>query len=132
MAKKRNNPDWNFLNEGAAKKRMGKVHVRPISANSSKIATILSREEMVVQRLSSELSGKTPKYTPLGPREFVGFTASDVTLDEIKSACLTHFSKIDGTIKGSVCDVLASERGPSCSNIDQIPNISLVHVRKSF
>ena len=129
MAKKRNNPDWNFLNEGAAKKRMGKVHVRPKSANSTKIAAILSREEMVVQRLSSELSGKTPKYTPLGPREFVGFTAGDVTLDEIKSACLTHFIKIDGTIKGSVCDVLASERGPSCSNIDQIPNVSLIHIR---
>ena len=129
MAKKRTNPDWNFINEGAAKKRMGKVSVRPKSANSTKIASILFREEMVVQRLSSELSGKTPKYAPLGPREFVPFTAADVTFEEIKSACLRYFGKIDNTIKGSLCDVLASERGPSCSHIDQIPNLALVHVR---
>ena len=32
---------------------------------------VLEREELVVQRLSSEVSGKAQKYTRVGPREFM-------------------------------------------------------------
>ena len=27
------------------------------------------------------------------------------------------------------CDVLASERGPSCTKITQLPNLKLIHIR---
>ena len=32
---------------------------------------VLEKKELVVQRLSSEVSGKAQKYTRVGPREFV-------------------------------------------------------------
>ena len=38
-----------------------------------KIAAILDKEELTVQRLNSELTGKIPKYSPIGAREFVPF-----------------------------------------------------------
>lgn len=65
--------------------------VRPKNANSSKKATINSRQELVVQRLSSELSGKTPKYAPIGPWDSVPYTYDDVTIECIKLACVRHF-----------------------------------------
>ena len=37
--------------------------------------------------------------------------------------------KIDHMIRNAHCDVLALEKGPSCSNIDQVPNLGLIHVR---
>ena len=81
------------MQDAASKKRTGKSDVRPKTANSGKIASIISRGELVVQRLSSELSGKTPKYTPLGPREFVPYTQEDLTIFEIKNACHDFFFK---------------------------------------
>ena len=126
---KRNNPDWNKIQGDASKKRTGKSDVRPKSANGGKIASIVSRGELVVQRLYSELSGKTPKYTPLGPREFVPYVHEDLTLCEIKNACHDFFSKIVPMLTNSTCDILATERGPSCSHVDQIPNVSLINVR---
>ena len=126
---KRKNPEWSKIESSAAKKRSGKDFVRPKTGNSSKISTILTKQELVVQRLSAELNGKTPKYAPIGPREFVPYLDEDLTIPGIKAACWRHFSNIDDLVKLTECDVLASERGPSCKNVDQIPNVSLIHVR---
>ena len=48
---------------------------------------ILSKAEVVIQRLSAEVSGKAQKYSRIGPREFVPFDNEEVTLANIKTAC---------------------------------------------
>ena len=69
----------------------------------------------MVQRMSPEPSGKLQKYYPLETREFVPFKYDDLSLSNIKLACEEHFNQTK-----SSCDVLASDRGPSCSRLDQI------------
>ena len=64
---------------------------------------ILENGELTVQKLSSEVAGRTQKYTKLGAREFVRFPYTEVTIDHIKDACRTHF----GAGRSLECDVLA-------------------------
>ena len=42
------------------------------------------KEELTVQRLSSEVAGKQQKYTRIGPREFVDFSGRELTIANIK------------------------------------------------
>jgi hypothetical protein len=94
----------------------------------SSAGRVLQREELTVQRLSAEVTGKAQKFSRIGPREFVSFAGYDeLTLTNIKLACQKHFLPTVG--KNLVCDVLAGEQGPSCSTLDQIPDLKLVHVR---
>ena len=85
------------------------------------------KDELTVQRLSSEVAGKQQKYTRIGPREFVDFSGRELTIANIKEACTSHFASKIGA--GMVCDILAGEQGPSCGTIKQIPNTKLIHVR---
>ena len=64
-------------------------------------------------------------HKSVGAREFVPFEYDEVTVENIKRACLNHFD----VREGCVCDVLAGEQGPSCSSVKQIPNLNFVHVR---
>lgn len=58
------------------------------------------------------------KFSRIGAREFVPFAEyEDLTLANIKLACEKYFSNTVG--KSVVCDVLASEQGPSCSTLDR-------------
>jgi len=93
--------------------------------NNTSGVKILEEECVTVQRLSAEGSGKAQKYTIVGAREFVPFEYDEVTVENIKRACLNHFDVREGCI----CDVLAGEQGPSCSSVKQIPNLNVVHVR---
>ena len=86
---------------------------------------ILSKEELIVQRLSSEVSGKQQKYSRVGPMEFVAYEYEEVTAENIKTACKKHFKPKLGT----VCDILAGEQGPSCKSVDQIPDLKVIHIR---
>ena len=88
---------------------------------------ILAKEEVVIQRLSAEVSGKAQKYSRIGPREFVPYEYEEVTLANIKSACKQHFSSKVGD--EMICDILAGEQGPSCSSLDQIPDMKVVYIR---
>ena len=88
---------------------------------------ILQKEEIVIQRLSPEVSGKAQKYSRIGAREFVPFEYDEVTLDNINNACRRHFAPVVG--ERMVCDVLAGEQGPSCTSLEQIPDLKVVHVR---
>ena len=63
-------------------------------------------EELVVQRLSAEVSGKAQKYLRVGPREFVPFKFENVTIENIKKACEKRFA--DKVGKNVCCDVLAT------------------------
>ena len=88
--------------------------------------SILERKEITVQPLATEATGKAKKYERTGPHEFVKFPYEEVTIPNIVKACNKHFEK---RLRGMSIDVLASERGPSCSKISQLPNLKLVHVR---
>ena len=72
--------------------------------------------EIVVQKLSSEADSRQT-YRPIQPREFVEFAYEDLTLTNLKDACATHFN-----FPAASCDVLVSNKGPSCTNISQIPH----------
>ena len=69
---------------------------------------ILQREELIVQRLSVEVTGKAQKFSRIGPREFVQFADyEDITIANIKCACQKYFLPRVG--KNVICDVLAGE-----------------------
>ena len=58
---------------------------------------LLKGNELTVQRLSSEVSGKAQKYARIGPREFVPFTEDELTIENIKRCCEKHFAAQVGT-----------------------------------
>ena len=72
--------------------------------------------EIIAQRLASEPDSKQT-YRPVQPREFVDFQFEDLSLNKLKKACAAHFN-----LPVSTCDILVSNKGPSCSNIAQIPH----------
>ena len=57
-----------------------------------------NKEEIVVQRISADVTGKAQKYSRIGPREFVqvGFDDDESTIEKIKGACLKHFAPQTG------------------------------------
>ena len=81
--------------------------------------------EIIVQKLSSEADTRQT-YRPIQPREFVEFPFEDLTLANLRSACASHFN-----FPVASCDILVTNKGPSCSNILQIPHrkdkVSLQH-----
>ena len=85
---------------------------------------ILDKSELIAQRLSAEPKGNSMKYAKQGPREFVPSEYSEVTLENIKRACKVHYRE-----NLTTCDILASEQGPSCSRLDQIPSFKVIYVR---
>ena len=86
-----------------------------------------ARDEIVVQRMSSDVSGKQQKYSRSGAQEYVRFEYDELNFDNIKDACQKHFAP---TIeKDLVCDILAGKRGPSCKKITHIPNMKVFYVR---
>lgn len=110
-----------------AKQKAKRTENQKGAATGGTLTNILQAEEIVVQRLSSEVSGKAQKYSRIGARDFVPFTFSEVTLDNIKKACQSHYCNVIG--KKMVCDVLAGEQGPSCKSIVQIPDLKVIHIR---
>ena len=78
---------------------------------------ILDKSEIIAQRLSAEAKRINMKCVKQDPREFVPFEYSEVALENIKHACKSHYR--DNLL---TCDILASEQGPSCSRLDQIPS----------
>lgn len=72
--------------------------------------------ELIVQRLAAEPDHKQT-YKAVQPREFVAYECGDLTLTNLKIACAAHFR-----LPASSCDVLVTNKGPSCTNIKQIPH----------
>ena len=66
--------------------------------------------------LASEPDNKQT-FRPVQPREFVPFPYEDLTLANLKKACADHYS-----LPASLCDVLVTNKGPSCTSIEQIPH----------
>ena len=74
---------WNKFKTSMKEKRAG--------GGKGRTGEILSKEELTVQRLSSEVSGKQQKYSRVGPREFVAYVYEEVTAENIKAAYKKHF-----------------------------------------
>ena len=84
---------------------------------------ILDKSELIAQDLSAEPKENNTKYIRQGPREFVSFEYREVTLENIKRACKVHYRE-----NLTTCDILASEQGPSCSRLDEIPSFKVIYV----
>ena len=81
--------------------------------------------DILVQRMSSTASGRLKKYEPLDTRDFVPFGDCDeLSIDNIKDACEQFYKAPQGS-----CDILASDRGPSCTKIDQIKGKKVYFIR---
>ena len=103
---------WNRLQEEMKAKRK-----RPDPRGKGKSKKSGSApHELIVQRLASESDNKQT-FRPVHPREFVPFPYEDLTLANLKKACADHYS-----LPASLCDVLVTNKGPSCTNIEQIPH----------
>ena len=127
MAEKGDGNKWkNFAKKMAAKRDINKRR-NGTTDSKNKNGIAVTNDAITVQRLSASVSGKAQKFCRVGPREFVPYGQSDLTLDGIKGACDEHFRRKIGP--GFRCDVLAGEQGPSCNSISQIPNLKLIHVR---
>ena len=84
-------------------------------------------DALTVQRLSTNVSGKAQKYSRIGPHDFVPYRRDDLPLEGLTSACREHFSS---TIEADqMIDIVASEQGPSCSSLQQVPDLKLIHFR---
>eukprot|EP00794_Sanderia_malayensis_P000718 gene718-16396_t len=62
---------------------------------------------------------KAQKFERKGPQEFVAFPYEDINVPNIIKAYNTHFKM--------TCDILPEECGPSCSRIDQLANLKVIH-----
>ena len=98
---------WDEFKNKMSRKRMGKKEGKD------------SIEYLTVQRLSPSVEGKAQKYTRIGPLTMVPFPHEDKTMENIKQACKDHFD-IDEDYQ---CDVLAGERGPSYTSVNQIKKL---------
>jgi hypothetical protein len=67
----------------------------------------LDSDHIIVQQLSSKVEGKAQKYSRIGPREFVSYKNSDVTIENLKQACQAHFSSKGLMEKGTAIDLHA-------------------------
>ena len=86
----------------------------------------LCQDKLIVERLSSTVSGKAQKFSRIGPRVFVPYPHDDLTVRGIKDACLSHFGK---RVTGMECDILAGEQGPLCKTLEQISDLNkVIHV----
>ena len=128
MADKKDEKEkWKSFAKGISEKRMKKA----LNGQGKGVGVgenILSEKEMIIQHLSSEASGKAMKYERLGPQEFVTYPFDEVSLENIKKACYFHF-KDRLTHSDMVCDILATQNGPSCTKLSHLPNFKKLHVR---
>ena len=119
--------NWERFAAGVKNKRIKRNSVGKETGKQDVGCIILKNQEMIVQLLESETPGKEKKYERAGPQEFVEFCYDGVTIENMKVACNKHFK--DRLLPGMSCDILAGERGPSCSKTSHMPNFKVIHVR---
>ncbi|CAB4043326.1 Hypothetical predicted protein, partial [Paramuricea clavata] len=100
---------WDRLKQQMANKRTAPDANRKAKGSSAP-------HKIIVQRLASEPDNKQT-FRPVQPREFVDFPYEDLSLANLKKACAAHFA-----LPAMTCDVLVSNKGPSATNIKQIPH----------
>lgn len=122
----------NCIKEKRLKKpsaNIGGKRNKDAKAEPTGLSYIIHKKEITVQPLATEATGKAQKYDRTGAQEFVNFPHEEVTIPNIIDACNKHFKSQNQLKKGMTCDVLAGERGPSCTRLEQLPNMKLIHIR---
>ena len=75
--------------------------------------------------MSSAASARLKMFEPLDTQDFVPFGEyDDLTIENIKEACEKYYQAPEGS-----CDILASDRGPSCTNLEQIKGKKVYFIR---
>ena len=88
-------------------------------SDGKKEAHKAAANDILVQRMSSTASGRLKTFEPLDTRDFVPFgDYDDLTIENIKEACEKFYQAPEGS-----CDILASDRRPSCSKLEQIKGL---------
>ena len=54
--------------------------------------SILEPGELVIQRSSEEVTGKLQKYARMDERQFLPYSYGELTIENIKEACIRHFT----------------------------------------
>ena len=57
------------------------------------------------------------------------YSYGELTIENIKEACIRHFSRQFQLRKNVACDVLAGDQRPSCVFMSQIPDLRVIHFR---
>ena len=91
---------------------------------SSAGLSILENKGITVQPLATEATGKLKKNMKAPAHKNLSILVQGSHNRNL--SCNKHFKN---RLKGMSCDVLASERGPSCTKITQLPNLKLIHIR---
>ena len=55
------------------------------------LPNILDAGELVIQRLSKEVTGKIQKYARMGAKQFVPY--GELTIQNTNEACIRHFTR---------------------------------------
>ena len=120
---------WKYY-EKKIKAKSNVNNKRKNASNSTQGKKIrLQSDELTFQRLSLSAEGKAQKYSRIGPRDFIPYKSSVITIDGIKQACLTHFQSKGHIKKAMEIDILAGECGPTSTSLHKIPDLKLIHVR---
>ena len=116
--RERNKETWEDFEKRVGLKRTG-------GQNRTEKSNAKVPNDILVQRMSSAASGRLKKYEPLDTRDFVPFSEYDeLSTENIKEACEHFYNAPAGS-----CDILASDRGPSCTKIDQIKGKKVYFIR---
>ena len=71
------------------------------------------------------LSRRLKQFEPLDTRDFFPFAEyDDLMIENIKEACEKYYQAPEGS-----CDILASDRGPSCTKLEQIKGEKVYFIR---
>ena len=57
------------------------------------LPNILDAGELVILRLSKEVTGKVQKYARMGAKQFVPYSYGELTIQNINEACIRHFTR---------------------------------------
>ena len=82
-------------------------------------------EVLTVQRLSADVQRKCQKYSRIGALAMVPIHGQEFSMANIRKACTTHFK----VPKYMECHILAGKRGPSYTDVSQIKEWKVLHVR---
>ena len=117
--KRKGNDSWRNLEKTLGLKRVGNLFGP--KKTFGRVPT-----DILVQRMSATPSGRMKKFEPMDTRDFIPFAAfyDELNIENIKTACEEFYHELPHS-----CDILASDRGPSCTNMDQLKGRKVFLVR---
>ncbi len=82
--------------------------------------------DILVQRMSTAPSGRMKKFETMDTRDFIPFAAlyEELSIENNTAACEEFYHELPNSF-----DILASDRGPSCTNMEQLNNKKVYLVR---